>query len=601
MFLATTALTEFWDLSDQLLFLGPWCTPYDQRHQWAHLASQVLPNPWDDREKLHQAGRYCQRVFEHLLGELSGYLNRVHGVNFGERYWRVLLGPWLLHFVDVYHDRFVCLREAFTGFPGITTWLLRKSDYRTPVDLTDSSVLYYDNDLYNLQLYSQILRGMGYSFPEKGTDAGHPLAQRQNGGKKPVWQGSRALRGLWQKVEAWVFGNRLFGDEVLCHPANLGRWNGLRLVTTPGFRGRCFFEEFSEEPLPPADLGSEARRGLGQLGTLPDTFTRILGENLSVNFPRRYLEGYRASRQRVLERFQGKRFPRVFLTLAGLYFDELAKFLAAELTERKGRIISLQHGGGYGIALMTGAEALERTISDRFYCWGWAGQENDLRLLNLPAPKLSVRPRPPGISGRRHPILLVGTSHPRYLYRFQSSPMGTQWEAYIQATGEFLQELGPSWRTEVLYRGYVREYGWRFPLKLAERFPDLTTDPHARSFRFQLQRCRMAVFDHPDTPFLEAMAANVPTILFFDPRLWEQREAARPYFDALRAAGIVHDFPQSAAKQVKAVYPQVDDWWFSHEVQHSRERFASHFALTNRDWPRLWVKMLHRELGEGAG
>ena len=74
MFLATTALTELWDESQPILFLGPWCTLYTQKDRWARLDYRMMPNPWDDRERMHQAGLYCQDLGEQVLAELSVFL-----------------------------------------------------------------------------------------------------------------------------------------------------------------------------------------------------------------------------------------------------------------------------------------------------------------------------------------------------------------------------------------------------------------------------------------------------------------------------------------------------------------------------------------------
>lgn len=37
MFLATTALSEFWDKDQEILFLGSWCLRYDRRSEWGNL------------------------------------------------------------------------------------------------------------------------------------------------------------------------------------------------------------------------------------------------------------------------------------------------------------------------------------------------------------------------------------------------------------------------------------------------------------------------------------------------------------------------------------------------------------------------------------
>ena len=74
MFLATTALSEFWDKDQEIICLGPWCLPYDRRSEWCSLNYHVLPSPWDDRERFYKAAQYLDEGYERLLEQLAGYL-----------------------------------------------------------------------------------------------------------------------------------------------------------------------------------------------------------------------------------------------------------------------------------------------------------------------------------------------------------------------------------------------------------------------------------------------------------------------------------------------------------------------------------------------
>ena len=120
--------------------------------------------------------------------------------------------------------------------------------------------------------------------------------------------------------------------------------------------------------------------------------------------------------------------PKILVSSAGLWTDEPAKLLAAEMTAQGGKLLSLQHGGGYGTKSLTWPEKHEREISDRFGCWGWAEQEKDIKLVNLAFPKLATKERKSGDSRKRRTILVVGNQVPRYPYFYQSHPMGSQIE-----------------------------------------------------------------------------------------------------------------------------------------------------------------------------
>ena len=88
-------------------------------------------------------------------------MNAAHRIDFGERYWRILIGLWLFHFVHVVYDRWMHLREALRRYPGLETIVLARGSFRTPGD-THEAVPWSCEDTYNLQLYSELLGVMGH-------------------------------------------------------------------------------------------------------------------------------------------------------------------------------------------------------------------------------------------------------------------------------------------------------------------------------------------------------------------------------------------------------------------------------------------------------
>jgi putative transferase (TIGR04331 family) len=98
------------------------------------------------------------------------------------------------------------------------------------------------------------------------------------------------------------------------------------------------------------------------------------------------------------------------------------------------------------------------------------------------------------------------------------------------------------------------------------------------------------------TTFLEALVANIPTILFWDPTRWEMRDEAEPYFEELRNVGILWHSPEAAAAKVDSVYEDPWEWWGVPGLQEVRQRFVDRYALASKDWARQWAKALKDEI-----
>jgi putative transferase (TIGR04331 family) len=66
--------------------------------------------------------------------------------------------------------------------------------------------------------------------------------------------------------------------------------------------------------------------------------------------------------------------------------------------------------------------------------------------------------------------------------------------------------------------------------------------------------------------------------MFWNPRHWELRDSATPFFDELKRVGILHETPESAASHVATIWEDVDGWWAAPETQAVLSRFKARYC-----------------------
>ena len=163
MFLATTGLTEAWNPDDEVMVLHRGCLRADREAQWRARRLQVAPNPWEDVEVTERAKDYCRETYEYLLPKVASVINRLHGRREPVAYWRIVLGPWLLHYVHVVYERYCSLRAAEQVGAGLRTRVLGESARITPTDTRAFLDLAAWSDVFNLEIYSHLLQHAGFS------------------------------------------------------------------------------------------------------------------------------------------------------------------------------------------------------------------------------------------------------------------------------------------------------------------------------------------------------------------------------------------------------------------------------------------------------
>ena len=167
VFLATTALEEFWDTTKPIVFLGEWCFLYDRRTFWEPLNGQLLESPFDNAKAGHAAYLYVNDIYERILPLLENALNTLHGTHYSQRYWRIVLGPWLQYYLPAIYDRYIHLKRALERYPDCTTIALSEDSFIVPTDTADFIFHVWKEDSFNLQIYTKILASLGKTFPCK--------------------------------------------------------------------------------------------------------------------------------------------------------------------------------------------------------------------------------------------------------------------------------------------------------------------------------------------------------------------------------------------------------------------------------------------------
>ncbi len=582
MYLATTAITEFWNKNDRILLLGKWCLLYDKRNEWQNLDYEIFPYPWDDREKVKEAYRYCRRVYQHIMIELSDFMNVIHDVKYDKRYWQIFLGSWLFAYIGRVYERYSCLQEAFEKYPDLTTIILHPDCYYTPLTNSDD-VVSSTGDFRNLQIYSQVLAMMGSQFPTRAIKDPMGLDTQVNAGSCKMKDAKRLLQNSLGSFVRRYLHKRV---KLLVHsgiPRNILIKSMIRsrLKILP-FTCSTYDNGYGVSQL-------ENRHQIGKLHSR-DEFEGILLRTMVVNTPRIYIENYLPALKCILAEIPVQ---PISLLLPDVHFNEMGKIFAAEQHMRGGRLVGAQHGGGYGIFEMLENETLELEMVNKYYSWGWNTQDKSSKIKPMPSIAAMKAKRQKLVLSERKGILLVLTDLPRYFYRFVSQPLGPQLFTHFEWTKLFISALPIDLLPLLRVRPYMKDYGLGMKDCLLKEFDSISfDDPNIMPLHESVQKSRITIIDHSATTFLETLAADHPTIIFWNPSFFEVRKETEPYFEALCDVDIFHKTPESAAKHLNKVYEKIDDWWDNRDLQMARQNFVDRYAFCPEDGLDRWITEL---------
>lgn len=546
------------------LCAGPFCFAGQENRfpDWER-RFRFAPEPLAEPEKLAQAARIAQALCVDVIPEIARKLAPGISNTFSPVYWNVLLSPWCIDMARQMVERSIrceAMVRAWGHLPLKVTLLPEacEFDFRDEHDFTLRGNL---GESFNHWLLSRILENMWpgnwqkeYRKPER-----HEFEPAPGSGLDRAREAARRylLRLPFPRLKGMSLAQAVLYSGALRHP--------LKNTGDAVDPARAF-----------------ANPELLKTVRLPENYTRIFEKSLPLSI-RRLKHVKRGSNR------ANKPYLRIASPVA--YEDSVYRQNLAAWRDAGNCLAFVQHGGNYGqVRTSCEAEIVEYS-QNFFFTWGWKSYEN-VRGNFIPMPYPQLAKLANAWTGEKKGIIFTGTEMAAYGYRLDSHPTPLQFVEYRRWKADFLNRLPLDIRKQIWYRPYFKVPGtladadWLLP-----RFPEVNLC--RGSLTPQILACGLLVLDHHGTTLLEAMAANVPMLLFWNRKHWRLCDSCEKLIDRLEECGVWHPTPESAAKKIMEIWPDTGAWWQSGEIVEARKIFCQNQAqLPAGDLNSKWVRVL---------
>ena len=120
--------------------------------------------------------------------------------------------------------------------------------------------------------------------------------------------------------------------------------------------------------------------------------------------------------------------------------------------------------------------------------------------------------------------------------------------------------------------------GWGNVDRWREGFPDIAVDLGHKDIHALFSESNIVVCTYAGTTYNQTLAANAPTVIFWNSKYEELHPTAELSFKELARVGIFHSTPESAADHIAKVWDSVHLWWKSADVQAARQQYCQRYA-----------------------
>jgi putative transferase (TIGR04331 family) len=573
-YLITTADERTWKFDRPVIFLGEWCRIYDRRHIWKDMDA-IVAAPYGlglaKKDADHAEARTLEEIFFPLL---CNALNRFHGTQHGARFWRIVLGHWLHRYVDVMLNRIKTLEQCLQlhQISGLTAY--DNDDYALATQDSYAAIWAFNDDRWNNALSLRILGLLGAINCPVDFIAGcesqgfswNALATTPNI-KRKVWKWCYQRAGklasyLARDDDAFIISSHLPKKEAIKLQLALGQcpqlWVSSKL-------------KISEEPDRTLRKSLASQVIIKSENNLENILSLMVFELLPVC----YLEGF-ARLSGLVKQQPWPTKPKFILTSNNFDTDEIFKLWAADKAESGSKYITGQHGNNYGTHRYM-APAIEESTADKFLTWGWT----DGLLQHTPAFIFKIAGKKTEYYNPQGGLLLIELYQNHRVTTWDST---AEFVNYFEDQQIFISELASRSKQNLTIRLHAvyRYQKWNEEARWQAFDPSLKIDTGDIAIKDLIAQSRIVVHSYDSTGILETLSQNIPTLAFWQDKFEHLRDSAKPYYQLLVDAGIVHLTPESVAHKVNEVWDDVDGWWSQCKVQNARKQFCDRYARTSQ-------------------
>ncbi len=581
-FLVTSAIQETWGDKRDVFFLGEWCKLYSEKNKWSILNSKTQSHHWKDRVKYKKDHDYIHIFYEDLLNRLSSLMNDFYDVNHSVKYWRIILGPWLISYLGISFDRWETLRIFFENNSGIvdTCWILNEGIETTSWD--DLVLRAADDDHWNYSLFIQIIQ---YQYLEKVNFI--KVDKRTSNDDLQYINIKNIIRDIYLKFKDYAGVIKLYTslriNKYVFHTSQFSKesfteinkaLNQVSINCDSAFSGPVFKKNNSKHRPILVD----------QLECVENSFENYILQNVVRDMPEIYFN-ISNKISWLIPSFKDR---RISLFSSHSYVNnENFRVLAAEMVESGHNLNIIFHGG----SLQSAFDFFEHEydIANNVITW------------YRPLDDKSTQLTPAKLAGNKLVkksgvfCTIIGCELARYPYRISAMqpPVETNLEHFM-FTNTMIDSLCRNAYKKLIIRPYFN-MGW----DTRQRFIDIhgvnKVTRIDETYTQTLENSKLIICTYPVTTFAEAMSSNIPTILCYPFELFDLSYETKNIVAILIDANILFGCPITAADHINAIWPNISDWWNSQTVVDARVAFATEACNVKEDWVKEWCDFITSE------
>ena len=526
----------------QNFYAGHWCKPQEK------ITKNFL--------KYNQSSKQIDLNINKTISFLAKKLNFYHKKNFSNKFWRIVLLPYVNAISYVVLDRYNIINKLHK-IKNIKYFLVADKKLNNFVfdDYQDFAINVNSHD-FNNNIFFQLLK-IKTKKKFKYFKA-----------KKKIKK-TKKIQSIFYNMKKFIssFSNR----KVVFYNSNLSLFKNYDLYL------KYFF--YNDDKIiiknNKTDLNFRNNKIENKLRNKLN-FQEILNFFSFKYLPRSYLENLNL----LMSYTKKKRIPKnplIVVTASSHIHDDFFKIWYGLIKEKfiNTKLFVLQYGSQYNLK-RDDKTKLTYDLCDKKLNWGSCTLNKKKGIFIGANLNLKINKK----ESDKFKILYVCNDFPLYYFKNSSIKFGPNYLKHHELQETFLKNLSKNIKKKIYIKPYFYDYGWNL-IKRIKKINKESKVISESNIGKLYGKYDLIITSSPTTTFLESVYLNIPVITLFKKNIWELNKNGKKIFTKLKGINIYFDNPFKAASYLNKNLNTLINKWHTKDSQEILNTFRKNYIKRN--------------------
>ena len=498
---------------------------------------------------------YLKILKKKIFHSLCKELNKIHNVNYGHKYWEIILNPWLLLFLDKTFDKFKRLNKYLSlNNRKYFTYDYFDKKKIIPTNYESLQQQTYDTKEWDYQINLELIKSL-YS---NRIDCKIKKETKFDNLIKDYYE-NRSNTYYYKKNFNYLLGKK---NKIVFFKGHFGRKNIIILNLKCHQLPNYFTIDYKKEII---NLNKIRNNSILNF-EVKNKYEKYLSKNLFTHLPTFLLEQFNYYNNSYHQIMPDN--PKLIFNTNNLWWNTLLMFYTANMKfKKKTKLFTYQHGFSYGIyeSLYTDHEY---NISDVFFTWGW---KNNKKNQKLGVNRIFSRGK------NANKILFVHRTNKRFPMNDEYNFDEFDWIKYIKQLIKIPNLINEELRRNIIYRVHSGNLCNEFQF-LKKRINNIEFSDINKPIDKSIKESKIVVCTFLDTVFLQCLASNIPVLSFFNFKKFNISNKNKLMLKNLKKHNVIFDNYENLCNHINSKFDHIEEWWFSDKIQRAILKFKNNHA-----------------------